>query len=176
MVWLVSGTYKVVVPLDDLQEKGWSVLHRFGEDLEEVALVVEIHQDFQFLERCTWHFNWTKERSCKSSTRLIISPAQTHLQNIQVLLHLDLGSFKLLPKALIVCVGRRKEFHPPGAEVYNLFYSDEKKWVLKINFETQDQEFSANGKKWTLPWCRTLTASMIFDVLSAMCCTPGPPL
>lgn len=42
---LFSGTHKVVVPLDDLQEKGWSVLHRFGEDLEEVALVVEINQD-----------------------------------------------------------------------------------------------------------------------------------
>lgn len=103
---MVSGTYKVVVPLDDLQEKGWSVLHRFGEDLEEVALVVEVNQDFQFLGRSTWHFNCSKKLSCKSSIRLIISLTQTHLQNIQVLLHLDLGSFKLLPKALIVCVGR----------------------------------------------------------------------
>lgn len=125
MVWLFCGTYKVVVPLDDLQEKGWSVLHRFGEDLEEVALVIKINQDFQFLRRCTWCLNWNIERSCKSSARLIISLTQTHLQNIQVLLHLDLGSFKLLPKALIVCVGRWEEFHPPGAEVYNL--CDEKR-------------------------------------------------
>lgn len=131
MVWLASGTYKVVVPLDDLQEKGWSVLHRFGEDLQEVALVVEIDQDFQFLQRCTWHLNRNKGRSCKCSTRLIISLTQTHLQNIQVLLHLDLGSFQLLPKALIVCVGRWEEFHPPGAEVYNLFYGDKKQMSFK---------------------------------------------
>lgn len=36
-------TYKVVVALDDLQKKGWSVLHRFGKDLEEVALVIEVN-------------------------------------------------------------------------------------------------------------------------------------
>lgn len=40
---LVSGTYKVVVPLNDLQEKRWSVLHRLGEDLKEVALVIKIN-------------------------------------------------------------------------------------------------------------------------------------
>lgn len=126
MVWLLSGTHKVVVPLDDLQEKGWSVLHRFGEDLEEVALVVKINQDFQFLQRCTWHLIWNKQQGCKSSTRLIVSQTQTHLQDIQVLLHLDLGSFELLPKGLIVCVWRWEEFHPSGAEVNYLFYSNEK--------------------------------------------------
>lgn len=36
-------TYKVVVTLDDLQEKGWSVLHRFAKDLEEVALVIKVN-------------------------------------------------------------------------------------------------------------------------------------
>lgn len=38
----LCNTYKVVVPLNDLQEKGRPVLHRFGEDLEEVALVVVV--------------------------------------------------------------------------------------------------------------------------------------
>lgn len=36
-------TYKMVVPLNDLQEKGWSVLQRFGKDLEEVALVIKVN-------------------------------------------------------------------------------------------------------------------------------------
>lgn len=47
-------TYKMVVPLDNLQKQGWPVLHGLGEDLKEVALVVEINQDFQFLGRRTW--------------------------------------------------------------------------------------------------------------------------
>lgn len=38
-----SSTHKVVVSLNDFQEERRSVLHRFGEDLEEVALVIEIH-------------------------------------------------------------------------------------------------------------------------------------
>lgn len=33
----------MVVPLDDLQEEGGSILHGFGEDLEEVALVVKVN-------------------------------------------------------------------------------------------------------------------------------------
>ncbi len=33
----------MVVPLNDLQEKGRSVLHRFGEDLKKVALVIKIN-------------------------------------------------------------------------------------------------------------------------------------
>lgn len=39
----------MVVPLDNLQEQCGPVLHGFGEDLKEVALVVKINQDFQFL-------------------------------------------------------------------------------------------------------------------------------
>ena len=34
---------KVVVTLNDFQKKGWSVLHGFGEDLEQVALVIEVN-------------------------------------------------------------------------------------------------------------------------------------
>ena len=36
-------TYKVIVTLNDFQEESGSVLHGLGEDLEKVALVVEVH-------------------------------------------------------------------------------------------------------------------------------------
>lgn len=43
----------MVVSLDHLQEQGGPVLHGFGEDLKEIALVVKVNQDFQFLKRRT---------------------------------------------------------------------------------------------------------------------------
>lgn len=39
------------MPLDDLQKDRGSVLNWFGEDLEQVAFLIKIHQDFQFLEK-----------------------------------------------------------------------------------------------------------------------------
>lgn len=42
-IYISTNTHKVVVPLDDLQEESGSVLHRFGEDLEQVALIIKIH-------------------------------------------------------------------------------------------------------------------------------------
>lgn len=39
----VRNTHKVVVSLDDLQEEGRSILHGFGEDLKQVALVIIIN-------------------------------------------------------------------------------------------------------------------------------------
>lgn len=45
------AAYLVVVPLDDLQKDRGPVLNWFGEDLEQVAFLIEIHQDFQFLEK-----------------------------------------------------------------------------------------------------------------------------
>lgn len=44
-------TNLVVVPLDHLQKHRGSVLNWFGEDLEQVAFFIKIHQDFQFLEK-----------------------------------------------------------------------------------------------------------------------------
>src|SRR3990170_6739987 len=38
------------VPLDDLEEEGRAVLHRLGEDLEQVALLVAVGLDAQLLE------------------------------------------------------------------------------------------------------------------------------
>ena len=43
-------TYTVVVSLDDLQEEGGAVLHGLGEDLQQVALVIVVHQDLKTLE------------------------------------------------------------------------------------------------------------------------------
>lgn len=39
----------MIVTLDNFQEEGWSILHWLGEDLQEVPIVVIVHQDFQFL-------------------------------------------------------------------------------------------------------------------------------
>lgn len=39
----------VIVSLDDLKEKCWSVLHDFGEDLQQVAVVIIVNQDVKFL-------------------------------------------------------------------------------------------------------------------------------
>lgn len=38
-----ADSYRVVVPLNDLQEEGGSVLHGFGEDLQQVSVVIEVH-------------------------------------------------------------------------------------------------------------------------------------
>ena len=40
----------MVVSLDDLQEEGGAVLHGLGEDLQQVAIVIKVHQDLQSLE------------------------------------------------------------------------------------------------------------------------------
>ena len=45
-----THTHLVVVSLDDLQEEGGSVLHGFGKDLQQVAIVVEIHQNTEPLQ------------------------------------------------------------------------------------------------------------------------------
>ncbi len=39
------STYLMVVSLNDLQEQCGSVLQGFGEDLEEVAIVIKVHQN-----------------------------------------------------------------------------------------------------------------------------------
>ena len=40
----------VVVTLDDLEEEGGSVLEVLGEDLQQVAVIVKVHQDLQLLQ------------------------------------------------------------------------------------------------------------------------------
>ena len=45
-----SHTHTVVVPLDDLQEEGGSVLNWLSEDLEQIAIVIKVHQDLKLLQ------------------------------------------------------------------------------------------------------------------------------
>lgn len=42
-------TYIVIVPLNDLKEEGWAILHVLGEDLQQIAIFVIVHKDFQLL-------------------------------------------------------------------------------------------------------------------------------
>lgn len=40
----------MVVPLNDLDEQGGSVFTRLAEDLQQVAILIEINEDVQFLQ------------------------------------------------------------------------------------------------------------------------------
>ena len=47
----VSGTEALVVAsLDDFNEDGWTILNRFGEYLQEVAVIIVVNQDLQLLQ------------------------------------------------------------------------------------------------------------------------------
>lgn len=46
----IRATYTAVMSLNDLDEEGRSVLHRLGEDLQKVAIVIKVHQDVQLLQ------------------------------------------------------------------------------------------------------------------------------
>lgn len=40
----------MVMSLDDLKEKGWSILAWFREDLQQVAVLIEVDKDVQLLQ------------------------------------------------------------------------------------------------------------------------------
>ena len=82
--YLVS--YVVVVALDDFQEECGPVLHRFTKDLQQVAVVIVIDQDLQFL--CP-HLKLVIENNLRKNINFL------HLQDGQVFLDLDrrLGQF-----------------------------------------------------------------------------------
>lgn len=120
----------MVVPLDDLQEDRGSVLNRFGEDLEQVAFLIKIHQDLQFLEErnrskgiplCHPH-------PCKTLHGAGLAPGKpfpcqagfTHSQLVDVLLHFDFGSFQPLPQHLVVAGWDIHELHTPLLHVGDL--------------------------------------------------------
>lgn len=46
-----ASWYLVIVALDDFQEERGPILHGLGEDLQEVAFLVVVYQDFQLLGR-----------------------------------------------------------------------------------------------------------------------------
>lgn len=128
-------TNLVVVPLDHLQKHRGSVLNWFGEDLEQVAFFIKIHQDFQFLEKRN---EATAPRPTEEQVRLSGSltslqsiwgaapalgrpfPSLTHRQLVNVLLHFDFGSFEPLPQHLVVAGGHIHELHAPLLQVGDL--------------------------------------------------------
>ena len=63
--------YLVVVPLDDLQEHRGTVLQGLGEDLQQVAVVIIVNQDFQLLK--------LKSREQSGEERRVISYKQAVL-------------------------------------------------------------------------------------------------
>ncbi len=40
----------MIVTLNHFKEQSWTILHIFGEYLQEVAVVIEVHQNAQFLQ------------------------------------------------------------------------------------------------------------------------------
>ena len=47
----------MVVSLDHLEKDSWPVLHGLREDLQEIAIVIVINQNLQFLQLCQVLFN-----------------------------------------------------------------------------------------------------------------------
>ncbi len=72
----------MVVSLDNLEEHGGPVLHVLGEDLQEVAVVIEVDQDAELL------------------------------QDGHVLRDLNLGALQSLPQLLVVGRGYPQELLP----------------------------------------------------------------
>jgi len=46
---IVHFTYIVIVPLNDLKEESWTILHVLGEDLQQIATFIIVHKDIQLL-------------------------------------------------------------------------------------------------------------------------------
>lgn len=82
--------YAVVVALDDLEEHRRPVLHVLGEDLQQVAVVVEVDQDVELLD------------------------------GVEVLHDLRGRALEALTKLLVVRLGHHQEVHAPRAEVADL--------------------------------------------------------
>ena len=61
-----TDTHTVVVPFDDLQEQRGPVLHWLGEDLQQVAIVIKVHENMQLLQ-----LQNQKENSVESNYRLL---------------------------------------------------------------------------------------------------------
>ena len=86
----VSSTEALVVAsLDDFNEDSWTILDWFGENLQEVAVVVVVNQDLQFL------------------------------QSGQVLLHLHLRVGQSSPEEIIIAVRNVEKLLSSGSQVGN---------------------------------------------------------
>ena len=81
----------MVASLDDFNEDGRAILDRLGEYLQEVAVIVVVNQDLQFL------------------------------QSGQILLHLDLGVGQPFSKEFIVAVRNVEKLLSSGSQVGDSF-------------------------------------------------------
>lgn len=45
-----AHTHLMIVPLNDLQEQRWPILHRLAEDLQQIAVLVVVDENFQLLQ------------------------------------------------------------------------------------------------------------------------------
>lgn len=82
--------YAVVVALDDLQEHRRPILHVLGEDLQQVAVVIEIDQNVELLD------------------------------GVEVFHDLRRRALEALPKLLVVRLGHHQEVHASLAQVADL--------------------------------------------------------
>lgn len=86
----VTCSKALVVPsLDDFNEEGWSVLERLGEDLQQISLLIVVHQDVQLLN------------------------------DIKVLCDLGSAFLELDPKILVVLLGDGQEVAASGLHLSN---------------------------------------------------------
>ena len=60
----------MVISLDDLEEDSWPILHRLREDLQEIAIVIIINQNLQFLQFCQVLFNLQSFKSIIFAVKL----------------------------------------------------------------------------------------------------------
>ena len=77
----------VVLPLDHFEEESWSVLHGFGEDLQEIALLVIVHQNLVLLKE------------------------------IDILGNLDWHVWKIFPETVVVSIGNVEEIDSSGSHL-----------------------------------------------------------
>ena len=132
----------MVVSLDHLQEHRGTILDRLGEDLQQISVVVEIHQDFQVLKinngktlimastefllsSCRAFFLSVCPLSSSRCQHSFPVPPQgkarrSDLKDIQVLCDLDLGVFEVLSQLFVVRVRYTHELHPALLQVNNL--------------------------------------------------------
>ena len=94
----------MVISLDDLKEDSWPILHRLGEDLQKIAIVIIINQNLQFLQLCQvlLHLQYVKN---------II------FYFLKAGIYLDFRVCKTLPEQIIIGVWNVEELLSSGPQV-----------------------------------------------------------
>ena len=58
---VASSESLMVVSLDDLNEDCWTILDRFGEDLQKISVVIVVNENFQLLQHRNIFFDLSTE-------------------------------------------------------------------------------------------------------------------